>query len=172
MTDHFIWLTEFHPVISVLNLIACKWTRTFLSGCNQGKHWFSICGVLFSKSFFCAHIYSKIWEQNILKTVSGYHTVWTEKCVQNSHLTIRDYVEYYTSGKTAITWYSVLATKSLKLFVKEANLLSYSRFTLNLKITSLCHVSKWYVNAVVLIPLALWNTLNCISWDARDSLLM
>lgn len=34
-----------------------------------------------------------------LKTVSGYHTVWTEKCVQNTHLRIRSDAEYFTSEK-------------------------------------------------------------------------
>lgn len=70
-----------------------------------------------------------------MTTVSGHHTVWTEEFVINTHLTTGSDAEYYTSEKTVMTSYSILATKSIKSFLREANLLSYSRFTLNLKIT-------------------------------------
>lgn len=90
--------------------------------------------IVFKKCFLCTYLFQNMTAKN-LKTVSGYHTVWTEKFVQNIHLTIGSDAEYYTSEKTALISYSVLATKSLKSFLREANLLSYSRFTLNLKIT-------------------------------------
>lgn len=90
--------------------------------------------IVFEKSFLCTSLFKNLTTKH-LKTISGCDTVWTEKFVENIHLTIRSDAEYNTSEKTHITAYSVLTTKSLKSFLREANLLSYSRITLNLKIT-------------------------------------
>lgn len=74
--------------------------------------------IVFKKCFLCTYLFKNTTTKS-LETVSGYHTVWTEKFVQNIHLTIRSDAEYDTSEKTAIILYSVLATKSLKSFLWE-----------------------------------------------------